>query len=309
VAQDAADEIQRLLAEIGVTVAGEQRLAVLPHRHVDVHAGAVVALQRLGHEGGRLAVGVGDVVDHVFVFLDLVGLFGEAREDQAQLVLARGDLVVVLVHLHADALHGRQHLRAQVLRVVDRVDREIAALDARAMAAVALLERGVGVPRAVDRVDLVGHLVHRHRKADVVEDEELGLGAEEGGIADPGGLEIGLGLLGGRARVAAVGLAGVGLDHRAMHAQRLFGVERIDIGRIDIRHQLHVRLVDRLPAGDRRAVEHEAFLEEFLVDDVDVEGDVLQLAARVGEAQIDIGDVFVPDQFHDLRAHEPSPSC
>ena len=54
-------------------------------------------------------------------------------------------------------------------------------------------------------------------------------------------------------------------------------------------------LVDRLPAGDRRAVEHGAFGENLLVDHADVEGDVLPLAARIGETQIDVFHVVVLD--------------
>ena len=48
--------------------------------------------------------------------------------------------------------------------------------------------------------------LHVHR----VEDEELGLGAEVGGVAQAGGLEVGLGALGDGARVAVVGLPSVG---------------------------------------------------------------------------------------------------
>jgi hypothetical protein len=59
------------------------------------------------------------------------------------------------------------------------------------------------------------------------------------------------------------------------------------VGRVRIGHQHHVGLVDRLPAGDRGAVEHRAFFEEVLVDHGLVEGHVLQLAARVGEAEVD----------------------
>ena len=135
-------------------------------------------------------------------------------EDEAELVLAGRHLVVVLVDLHPDALHGREHLGAEVLGVVDRADREVAALDAGPVAHVAHLVLGVGVPRRVDGVDLEAHLVHGDRVADVVEDEELGLGAHVGGVADAGGLEVGLGLERGAARVALVGLVGVGLDAR-----------------------------------------------------------------------------------------------
>ena len=58
VLDDAADVVQRELRQAGVAVAGEQVLAVLPDRLVHVHARAVVADDRLGHEGRGLAVGV-----------------------------------------------------------------------------------------------------------------------------------------------------------------------------------------------------------------------------------------------------------
>ena len=41
--------------------------------------------------------------------------------------------------------------------------------------------------------------------------------------------------------------------------------ERIDHRRVAVGHQLHVGLVDRLPAGDRGAVEHDAVGEGVLV--------------------------------------------
>jgi hypothetical protein len=79
-------------------------------------------------------------------FWMLSACFGQRPEDQAQLVLAGRHLVVVLVDLHAHPLHRRQHLGAQVLRLVDRVHREVAALVAGAVAHVAHLVLGVGVP-------------------------------------------------------------------------------------------------------------------------------------------------------------------
>ncbi|EDM72004.1 hypothetical protein RAZWK3B_17838 [Roseobacter sp. AzwK-3b] len=307
VLEDAADEIQRFLAEIGVFVACEERLAVFPDRHVHVHAGAIVAIDRLGHEGGRLAVGLCHVVDHVFVFLKLIGLRGQRAEDQAQLVLARRHLVVVLVDLHAKALHGAEHFRADILTIVDRVYGEIAALDARTMAGVAHFVFGVGVPRGVERVDFVGDLVDLVREAHVVEQEEFGFGAEEGGIADARGFQVGFCLLGGAARVTLVGFAGVGLDHRAMHAEGFLGVERVDIGRLGVGHQFHVGGFDRFPAGDRGAVEHEPFFKEVFIDQIGHHGDVLQLAARVGEADVDVFYVFFLDLLEDcFLAHVPS---
>ena len=61
VLDDAADVIEAFLAEVGVFVAGHHRLAALPDRLVDVHARAVVAEDRLRHEGRRLAVALRDL--------------------------------------------------------------------------------------------------------------------------------------------------------------------------------------------------------------------------------------------------------
>ena len=135
---------------------------------------------------------------------------------------------------------------------------------------------------------------------DVVEHEELGFGSEEDGVADARRLDHALGLLGDAARVAVVGLAGGRLEHVADQHQRGLGEERIDGRGRRIRHQAHVGLVDRLPAGDRGAVEHLAFGKGLLFDHGDVEGDVLPLAARIGEPEIDVFHVVVLDHLHDI---------
>src|SRR5216683_2613064 len=109
-------------------------------------------------------------------------------------------------------------------------------------------------------VDLVERGVHRVLEEHVVEDEELGLGAEERLVANAGGGEIGLGLLRRRARIAAIGLPGAGLVHVAENHQLGLRREGIEHGGGAIRLQQHVALVDRLPAGDRRAVEHHALV-------------------------------------------------
>ena len=78
------------------------------------------------------------------------------------------------------------------------------------------------------------------------------------------------------------------------------GEERVHARRGRVGHQRHVGFVDRLPAGDRRAVEHQAVGERVLVDQRLIEGDVLPLAARIGEAQVDIFDVVVLDRLQDI---------
>ena len=89
-----------------------------------------------------------------------------------------------------------------------------------------------------------------------------------------------------------------------MTSQRRLSVrfleERIEHGRVGVRHQDHVGLVDALPSGDRGAVEHLAVVEEVLVDDVRGNRDVLFLAACVGEAQVDELDLLLFDELQDV---------
>jgi hypothetical protein len=121
-------------------------------------------------------------------------------EAGADLALAGGGhLVVMHLDRHAHLFHGQAHGRAQVVQRVDRRHREVAALDARPVAHVAVLEDALGVPVGLVGVDLVEGAAHVGTPAHVVEDEELGLGTEEGGIGDAGGLQVGLGALGDRA--------------------------------------------------------------------------------------------------------------
>ena len=136
-------------------------------------------------------------------------------------------------------------------------------------------------------------------EADVVEHEELGFRADEDGVADAGLLEIGFGAGRGRARIAAVKLAGRGLDDVAEQDQHRSRAERIDIGGVEVGLQDHVELVDRLPAGDRASVEHEAVGQHVLVDHARRHGQVLPLALGIGEAEVDPVDLLVLDPRKD----------
>ena len=176
----------------------------------------------------------------------------------AQLVLRGRHLVMVLLDREAHLHHGREHLGPEIGGAVDRRHREISALDRRAMAGIAvgeLLGRAVGAFLGLDRV---GGALHADAVAHVVEHEELGLGAEERLVGDAGRGQVLLRLLRHRARVAAIGLAGLRLEAVAEEDDRGLRRERIEHRGFAVRHQQHVALVDRLPAGDRGAVEHDA---------------------------------------------------
>ncbi|ABA50095.1 hypothetical protein BURPS1710b_2769 [Burkholderia pseudomallei 1710b] len=301
VLDDAADVEERRLRQARVAVAREQVLAVLPDRLVHVHARAVVADDGLRHERRRLAVRVRDVMDDVLRPLRPVRALDERRELRADFVLALArHLVVVHFDRNADLLEQQTHFRAHVLELVDRRNREVAALHARTVARVAAFEFLRRRPRRFFRVDLheaAGHVrVPLHR----VENEEFRLRTEVRGVADARALQVGLGALRERARIALVALAVRRLDDIAgQHEGRLF-VERVDEGRVRIRHEQHVRRLDALPARDRRAVERVAAFELVLAEGRHRHRHVLLLAARVREAEIDKLDVLVLRELHDV---------
>jgi hypothetical protein len=80
-----------------------------------------------------------------------------------------------------------------------------------------------------------------------------------------------------------------------------FFSKRIHNGGFIGRHQDHVRLVDAFPAGDRRAVEHDAVGERILADEFRRHGQVLPLATGVGKAQINEVYFVVLQGFQDVR--------
>jgi hypothetical protein len=218
--------------------------------------------------------------------------------------------MVVNFDRDAHLLEDQRHFRAHVLALVDRGHGEVAALDGRTVALVAVLVVLARVPGGFLGVDLDRAALHAHVPLDGVEDEEFGFRAEVGGVAHAGGLHVGLGALGQRTRVALVGLAIAGLDDVAGQDQRGFFEERVDVGRVRVRHQLHVRRFDALPAGDRRAVERVAGDELVFVEVRDRHGNVLFLATGIGETEVNELDFVFLHQLHhvgDGLGHQRAP--
>jgi hypothetical protein len=166
-------------------------------------------------------------------------------------------------------------------------------------------ELAIGRPRRLFGEDLHEAARHVHLPLDRVEDEELGLGTEIGGVAEAGALEVGLGLLRDGARVALVSLARRGLEHVAGQDQRGLVVERVHVRGIRIRHQQHVGCLDALPARDRRAVEGMPILELALVERLRRDGHVLFLALCIGKAQVDELDLVFLDCLEHVAAAMP----
>ncbi len=238
-----------------------------------------------------------DIVHAVFINLHLVGHLRQRAEPGSQFVLALRHLVVMLLDRQAHLAHRGEHFRAQVAIAIHRRNREVATLHAGAMAHVAfriVLHRGAG---ALDAVELVGAEIAAGAELHGIENEELGFRADDEGVTDAGRLQIGFHLLGGRARVARIALAGRGLDDVTDQDQARLGHERVHHRALQVRLQDHVGLVDRLPAGDRGTVEHEPVAQRILVNRGYVLRRVLPLALGIREAQVDIFDAVLLDQI------------
>ena len=286
VLDDPADVVEGYLREVGVAVAVEQRLATLPDRLVGVLTGAVVTKQRLRHEGDALAVAPRHVLHDVLVEEHLIRHVQERREAHVDLRLAGGgDLVVLALDGDPTRLELEDHLGAQVLLLVDRGDRDVAGLLADLVAEVRALVR-VGIPLGLLRIEEVVRGVLGGLVTDVVEDEELQLRPEMGGVADAGGLQVRLRLASDGARVALVPLPGDRVADVAHQRQGRLLAEGVDHRGGRIGHDQHVGVVDVLPTADGRTVEAKPLLKNRQVDLVHRDGEVLPLADEVAELHV-----------------------
>ena len=255
VLEQAADGVDAQVAQARVTLAGQERLIVFPEREVGVHARAVVAEERLGHERGGLAVAPGHVANDVLGEHDLVGALDQRLRDEVDLALAAGgDLVKVGRRGDAAFGHALGHLGAEVDQAVGRRTGKIAQARARLVAEVGRLVPAA-VPDPFDRIDVVERLVPALLEPDVVEDEELELRRQQALIGQPGVPHVADGLAGDVARVAGVVLMRDRILDVADHRQGRLRRERIDQRRLRLRDDQQIGLVDRAPADDARAVE------------------------------------------------------
>jgi len=253
---------------------------------------------------------VRDVLHDVLEQLDLVARLAEGVEAVVDLRLARGaHLVVRALDVEAEFVEEDADLVTQVGELVDRRDGEIAPLVGGLVAEVAALLDAARVPGGLDGVDVVVARVLLRLEADVVEDVELGLGSEERGVRDPGRPEVRLGLGGHLARVTAVGLVRVRVHDVEVDVEGLLGAERVDVGRVEVGHQLHVRLVDGLEATDRGSVEHLAVGEEVVSHRLRRDVEVLHHAGKVTEPDVDELHVLLGDEGENLICVFEHPSA
>ncbi len=226
----------------------------------------------------------GDVLDDVLVGHDLIGHAREGREAQVDLALAsRCDLVVVELAGDAEALEREHHLRTEVVELVRRRGGEVPLLRSGRVP-----EPGPsGVPVALRGVDRVVRAVGAEVVVHLVEDEELALGAEIGGVGDPARPQVLLRPASDPTRILRVRLAGDRIGDLADERERGRLGRRVENRGGRIRHEQHVRVLNRLPTADRGAVEAETLVEGALVERSRRQRHVLPGAEQVAELEID----------------------
>ena len=191
------------------------------------------------------------------------------------------------------------HLRAEVLELVERRDREVALLRPRPVGEV---RRAVAarVPDPLVGVDLVHPAIAGLVEPERVEDVELDLRAPVARRRDAALGEEALRLAADVARVARVRLAAARLGDVAHEDHRRDVEGRVDEGRRRVRHEQHVGLMDVLEAADARSVEADAVDEQVLAQLLDRDREVLGLAGQVDEAEVDHEDAALAGERHDV---------
>ena len=261
-----------VVGQVVLVVSVEEGVApVREERHVGVHARAVLAEERLRHEGGVVARLLRDLLHDQPVGDRVVGHVERRGVAHVDLVLRRGDLVVVVLDRDPHRLERLDRVVAELGRRVHRRHREVAAL------------------------------VERDRALVVLEEEVLELRADVEGV-EAERLHALERLPEHVARVALVGRA-VGLDDVADHPADGAAAVRHQAEGLRIGDRDHVRLLDRVEARDRRAVEAHPVVERRL-DLGRGDREALQVPLEVGEPEEDVLDTLVPDL---LRGRGPAP--
>ena len=143
-------------------------------------------------------------------------------------------------------------------------------------------------------------MIHLCGVANVIENVELSLRAEEAGVSNAGGGQVLLSLAGNVTRVAGEWLASERIVDEELDVQGLRLAERIDASGREVRQQVHVGLFDGSEAADGGAVECEAFLYNIFVERVSRDGEVLLLTRDIGESDVDELNVVILDVLDDF---------
>ena len=213
--------------------------------------------------------------------------------------------MMVTFDVQAALDHGLHHFAAQILIMIGGRHREITFFVARPVAEI--IFPAAGIPAAFFCVNKIEAAVLILVETDVIENEELGFGAEIGGVGDAAVLQEKFGLLGNPTGIAFVALLGDRVLDVAVHDQRGGLGERIHQRSGRIGDQEHVALMDRRPTADTRSIHAEAVFKAAQIQFTDRVRHVVLQARNVRKPQVELlGIVFLGKFQHFLRTHPSS---
>jgi hypothetical protein len=252
-----------------------------------VHARAVVVPDRLGHEGGRLAVPGGDVFDDVLVPQQVVG------------VCSSGPYFMSISHCPPVATSwcwastSTPHsISVSIISVRRSCSVSAGGTGSNPPCSGSCSRRcpcplwPAAVPLPFGAVDVVVGLVLVLVEADVVEHEKLGFRAEVRRRRRCRSTSCSFRFAGNVARIFGIVLARDRILDVAGHRQRLLH-ERIDDGGLRLRHDEHVALVDRLPAAHATSRRTQTLPQTTFRQGLDGNREMLLRAGKIHEPQVD----------------------
>ena len=299
VLQQAAHEVMRGLAQMGIAVViRENRLTVLQQQHVDMHTVAGLAVNRLGHQSGSLAVFQSGVADNILDHHAGIGHLGHLAQLGLDLKLTGGaHLGVMVLDGNTCLLHQHAHLAAALIGGIEGLsDMVILLLGNHAAHAL-----NGGVP--VGLVHIQGHAdgIGRNLPAHLIKQVELEFRQDQHGVGNAGFLHIifrGLdnvpGVLGQGTVLGMVDDHGV-----AGHGQGGNLAERIHHSGIRIGNKDHVALFHHSIAviGSVKAY---ALGHNFLVKIPRGNGHMAELAVDVHHLKVHHFDSLLLNEAHDI---------
>ena len=251
-----------------------------------MHAVAVIAEDRLGHECHCLRIAVRDVLYDVLKQQHLVGRTDERIEFQVDFRLScTGNLMMMAFHFKAATLHDQNHLRAKILIVIGGRNGEISLFVARAIAEIVRFPSRI--PAALFGVDVIKPVLLALIESDIVEDEELRFGAKVRCLGDAGGSQIHFGLACDVTGIAIIALLRDRIDDVANHHQGWHLGKWIKKMELGVRLQQHVALVNPRPRPNGRSVNPKASLKRLLSQSRNRIRNVMPQSRDVGEAEVE----------------------
>ena len=170
--------------------------------------------------------------------------------------------------------------------MIDRWHRKVAAFVANLVTKVGTLVLA-SVPLRLDAIQVEKAFVWLLIESHIVENEEFRFRAKERRVGDPCALQIRDGFSSHVARITAVILSRNRILNIANEVHRGQRRERILPGRIRLRHDQHVRLVNRLPATNTGTIEAQPVFERVLRQVRSRDRGVLPLPDKIHKSQID----------------------